>query len=432
MRIKQKIIKNNISEELLCITACMVIMAPSIISLFTDTIRSFVILPYKIDTLFIYSLLLMIVFLSLKIILVRSVNLLFYSTILLLLINFLITFFLNKQDQVFFTEIGFRFLVKALPWFFIGFAVRNYKKFKKYIYLSGIIIIVSFFFRVLILKINILEGRSYSQYYTYLMLTSSIIFADAMFNSKKVYDILLFLISSITMLSLGARGPVVCLVLFFVLKIYLTCRSSPKKLIYISVGAVVIGFLTYLFYYDILSIILLLFKRVGLSTRTISVLLEGNFFQDNARVSLITNSIDLLKRNPILGYGIGKDRILLAELMMKMDLVEGSRTLFLEKALGWYPHNIFFEILLHFGVIVGSLAIFSLLSIIYISLIKTSSKDISDTIGIFLGIGLFPLFVSGSYITSREFFMLIGLCLSQYISFKYIKTNKVKFVEEKA
>ena len=122
-------------------------------------------------------------------------------------------------------------------------------------------------------------------------------------------------------------------------------------------------------------------------------------------MSLITHSVDLLKQHPLLGVGVGYDRILLAERMGAVDA--------LSEAAGWYPHNIFLEMLLHYGLFIGGLLILLLLRIVYVTAIK-GSGDASDLICVFAAIGFFPLLFSGSYLTSPEFFGFLGLCLYRY------------------
>ena len=75
-----------------------------------------------------------------------------------------------------------------------------------------------------------------------------------------------------------------------------------------------------------------------------------------------------------------------------------------------YVHNIFIEIIAHFGVIVGSL----LLALLVLSLLKaltTKSPEIYDMFIIWTCVGLVPLLVSSSYLLRIDFWVLLGLML---------------------
>jgi O-antigen ligase len=401
---KEGTISSN--ERLVCISASIVIVAPSIISLFNNLIRSIIILPFKLDTLFIYGIFSIIILLSLKKILNR-VTFSIYLVIAIILFGYLISFMLNSYYSELFVNLGVDFLLKSAPWLIVAYAVRDYYQFKKYLYISALIIFVSFMMNLYVFGIDMLGGDTYTQEYTYMLLTTAIILVDAIYDNKRILlNTLLLLISILFMFSMGARGPLVCLVLYVLLKNISFYYQRPKKAIFNSILLTVIGIPIYFFFNNILAKLLPLFQNMNFSTRTIQRILEGSFFEDNSRNSLIEYSIDLLKEYPFMGVGVGNDRILLAEKI-------GSNNIFAEAA-GWYPHNIFLEILLHFGLFLGGIFIFFIIKAIYVSVFKNKNKEAADIICIFIGIGLFPLFFSRSYITSPDFFALMGFCIYQY------------------
>ncbi|MBS4025866.1 MAG: hypothetical protein KGZ96_09360 [Clostridia bacterium] len=406
----------NMSERLVCLTACLVIVAPSVISLFNSIIRAFITLPFKMDTLFIYLVFLLIFLFSLKTILNRSTPLI-YVVISLLLFGYLITFMFNSYYYEYFTNLGVDFLIVSVPWLIVTYAVRDYKIFKKYLYISIVIVMVSFMVNLFVFGVEMLGGYTYTQQYTYMLLPVAIILLDAIYDKKSVINITLFLVSIIFMFSMGARGPLVCVILYMLLKNYVTFNFNLKKAVLNSGLLTLILVPLYVFFQDIISYLFTLFQNMNLSTRTIVRLMESSFFEDNARNLLTKYSIDLIKEYPLIGVGMGKDRMLLADKM-------GSTNL-LAEAVGWYPHNIFLEILLHFGVFIGGAVILLMIRVIYISTFKSNNKDVTDITCIFIGIGFFPLFLAGSYITSPLFFALMGICLYQY---KHIRAGRKKLI----
>lgn len=391
------------TEVLVCLTVCLVIAALSTVALFNGMVRMFLTPPLKLDTLFIYGVFIFIVILSLESILTRS-SLVLYTVTTFFIISYLFTFLLNSHYSEYFFNIGFSFLVQSVPWLFVTYAVRDYKLLKKYLYISAFVILVSHIASLFLFRRDLFGEQSYQQYYTYVLLPAAVIFIDAVYEKKSFLNIATSIITIFYMVSMGARGPLVCVVLYILLKHVATYRLNTKKAIYSSVLLALLGFCIYIFFYDILAGLLFLLEKLNFSTRIIKLLIEGYFFQDTARVRLFKYSLDILKANPLLGVGLGKDRILLA----------GKIGSGISEAIGWYPHNIFLEISLHFGIFIGGAVILFLLRVIYISIFRNTDKYAVDSVCIFMGIGFFPLLFSGSYITSPEFFALIGFCLYQY------------------
>lgn len=398
--------KNIESREILvCFTACIVVVSPSIISLFNGFIRSFIILPYKLDTLSVYGAILLLILVSIKTIIVRSSPLI-YGVIAFFLFGYLIAFLVNSYYYEYYFEYGIDFLFRSAPWLLVTYAVRDNKLLKKCLYFSALIIMVSFTMNLYVFNNDFFAGQSYTQSHTYTLLPVAIIIGGSLFDKIRWFNVVVFLVSIILMFSMGARGPIVCVVMYLVLKSIIMYKFKPKRALLIS-AIILTGIIpVYVYFYKILANMLTIFQKMNLSTRTILRLMEGSFFEDSARGLLAKHSIDLIKKYPISGVGVGNERILLINKM-------GSNGT-LSEAMGWYPHNIFLEILLHFGIFIGGAIVFFIIKILCTTIFKNINKDGTDIVCIFVGIGLFPLLFTGSYITSPLFFALLGVCLSQY------------------
>ena len=74
--------------------------------------------------------------------------------------------------------------------------------------------------------------------------------------------------------------------------------------------------------------------------------------------------------------------------------------------LGWYPHNIFLELWVQFGVVLGTLLILLLLGVILRAFIVPVEFDRRALILVFVGLGLMPLLFSASYLSWPPFFGL--------------------------
>lgn len=399
-------------EILVCLTACGVVVFSQVLSLFNGILRLFITLPFKLDTLFVYGVFFLLLVFSMRTILARSSPFIF-GIIAFLIIDYLIAFIVNvNYDDYYYIEFVIDFLIKSAPWIFVTYAVRDYKLFKKYLSYSAIIIMTSAIMNVYVFKTDIYGEYSYSQAFTYLMLPTAIIVCNSFFNRVRWFNVIFFATSIIFMLSMGSRGPLLCVVLYVLLKLTLIFKLEAKR--GMLIGAIFTSVIVplYVFFYDILNYFLTIFQNLNLSTRTIMRLIEGDFFEDNARNLLSEYSIELIDKHAMLGVGIGTDRIKLAYKMQSSVIAE---------TIGWYPHNILLEIFLHFGIFIGGAIIIYMFMVIYTTIFRNLDKDAADVICIFIGIGFFPLFISGSYITKPLFFALCGFCLFQY---KMIQANK--------
>ena len=69
---KDKTEYTNKQEIAVCLTACgVIVVCQHIVSLFNGTLRSFITLPFKLDTLFIYGVFLFVILFSIRTILAR-------------------------------------------------------------------------------------------------------------------------------------------------------------------------------------------------------------------------------------------------------------------------------------------------------------------------------------------------------------------------
>ena len=327
---------------------------------------------------------------------------------------YLATLLISGNYFDFRVELGISFLLKSVPWILITYAIRDFRLINKYLYISSYIIMLSVLLNVYLFKTTIYTGLSYTQEYTYMVLPVAIIAISSIFNRIRVHNTILFLVSAVFLFSMGARGPLFSLFLYIILKLILYCKTNIKKMMRVIPLITASIILVIIFFKDILNSALILFQKLNLGTRSILRILEGTFFDDINRVLLVKHSRNLIIKYPLFGVGLGTDRIYLAQ-KMNLDFASGNT--------GWYPHNIFLEIILHFGIIIGAILIIYMIKVFFTVIFKNRDKDAVNVICIFMGIGFFPLLISGSYLTSPLFYALMGFCLFQY---KVLKENKLR------
>jgi len=142
-----------------------------------------------------------------------------------------------------------------------------------------------------------------------------------------------------------------------------------------------------------------LFLNMGIRSRTLTLFLKKDIHL-SGREELYKTVSDSIFANPILGTGLAGDRFVLG---------------------GTYSHNIFLELLAHFGFIAGFFIIVAILTILIKNLFI---KDINkyNIFIIWLAIGFIPLFVSSSYLIDFRFWTLLGLAGKTLKTKRYRKT----------
>lgn len=212
------------------------------------------------------------------------------------------------------------------------------------------------------------------------------------YNSK--FDRFLSLLGIVLVLFMGARGPVVTLLVFivgFFLYFYkFKSYQTFKRLLLVTIGIVV-----YFFMNPILLGLSFVSQSLGLSTRVLDSILVNEFInyqESNGRDDIYQDIwIAIQNDSSGLGYGLGGDRLFTSHV---------------------YAHNFEMEILVSFGLYIGG---FLLLALFYIFLKCVLKIKDSDTCAFWFCLfcfGFLPIQFSGTWINSPEFFLLLGYSLS--------------------
>lgn len=265
-----------------------------------------------------------------------------------------------------------------------------------YIVLLFGILIYSF---LLIGKISI---GAYSMSLSYYMLLPCIIYLNKLLDGYSVKHLAFAALSILVIISIGARGPVLCIVIFAALKLL---RSGTDKAInqMVKVLSILgIGIISFINFHKIIEYIYNKTLSYGIKSRTLWLLLCGEIATSQSREKLFRDIFDALLESPLIGYGIGGDRV-----------ISGSS--------GLYAHNIFLEMLTNYGVVIGSIALITL-GIIFIRNLFNRDLQKYNIFIIWFSMGFMPLMVSGSYLTNINFWILLGLSLNMV---KQYMGNKV-------
>lgn len=250
---------------------------------------------------------------------------------------FLIHYMIFPDNRAYIIDLIFSFFFICLPVFLYTLSIYDFSIFKDTMKKTSYTIFVV----GLLLGILILLGRAsigaYSMPLSYYMLLPTIIFIDELLD-KLSFKVLVFaVISLLVILSLGARGPILCILIFVLLKLFKpnSKRTLRRVIVYFSLiclGAFALIFLDEIVRYTYDSLL-----KIGIRSRTLSLFLRDGIHL-SGRDRIYKNIISEIMENPILGIGLAGDR----------------RILYGNNA---YVHNIFIELIGNFGLLFGSIVL---------------------------------------------------------------------------
>lgn len=225
----------------------------------------------------------------------------------------------------------------------------------------------------LLFGLRTLTGRfvlsEYSMGFGYCILLPMLV----LFYQRKIYSIIISFLLFMLLVVYGSRGPLLTIAVFL---LYILISKKSFGLVGLIVVIGLAGFNVFVSYID----------SLGISSRTISMILGGNLDAESNRDVISQKAIDLINANPITGYGLFGDR----------------------KPIGDWCHNILLEVFCDFGVILGSILLLLFFYGVIWAFIKLKGIN-KDIFAMFIAYALVPMFVSNSYLTDSNFALFVGL-----------------------
>lgn len=352
----------------------------------------------------------------------KSINRNHIVFLLILFLSLFASFLLANDYEIHSLFLNF-FIRWGLPLFFLGASISNYEQFfsklKKTCYALCLLSVLGIF----VFKTNGSIIYSYSQDTGYqVLIPFSVFFADFLIHKKRL-SLLWSIVAVVIMLIGGARGPLLSFALCFLIELLFLQKITTKKIV-IGCSLVICAFLLYYILFNLLiNEISNLFEAIGLSTRILDGIKTGTIYADDSRKQLSDYSINYANTHWFVGSGILNDRTLLYNELT----VDTNKTLF-----GQYSHNIFLELLVQYGMLLGLFLSFITIYILFRVMMFKEKEDTKIILFVFLSIGFLPLLVSYSYLTYQYFYLFIGAMLSTVFSLRKKKiTRQLRFVEIK-
>jgi hypothetical protein len=305
--------------------------------------------------------------------------LLFLYTYLIIIFLILSTYIFYPDNEKYLNRGTFNILFVNLPCLLCLASIRNIEILKRImLYLSYVVLLLGITY-LLLLWIGKITFSEYSMTFSYYLLLPALIFI----SQKKVIFTYIFILVCIIMLMLGSRGALVTS-LIYALFLFFMDRNNRRNILLVSIVLVIVVASG-----TFLSLFFKLTNNMSVTSRTLDLLLGGDIAQDTGRVGIYSIIWNNILTDPLAGYGIFGDRIILD---------------------GIYCHNFFLEIFCNFGLILGS-GLILLLAITIFRAFRVSDFENKKLLLMLFCYTFIPLMVSLSYLTFPQIAIFIGfLC----------------------
>ncbi|MEQ2976656.1 O-antigen ligase family protein [Butyricimonas faecihominis] len=305
------------------------------------------------------------------------------------------------NDVIYITDAIVWPLFICIPLGLAIYSLDNFNLFYNYVLNKSFLLA----FVLILLVIFPQEDGKYNMFMSYSLLFPLLIHINEFCNTKKKYYLLILLLEIGIIIFFGSRGALLSITFFVMYKFFV--KRTFKVSVIFGLGLLGIG-IGYVNFATIGNWLLNKFETYNLYSRTLSLIFQNEGTSLSNRDIVWRYCNDMIFEKPILGWGYygWKEQLVYA--------MAGG-----ENGTGTYPHNIFIELCLDFGLVLG----FLISSILILSFVRLFSfKDFleKDLFVILFAIGFLPLLFSGSYSQSPTFYLYIYYFIRTYKSKKEI------------
>lgn len=316
---------------------------------------------------------------------VKVADVILYVTIAM---TYLMTMEYVPKNRVALEEYAGSFLLAALPMYFVGlsFNYTNQQQ-KVFLWLSRISIVAMLLYKFIFGLGSIAQGEE-DMVAAYNILPHVLLVSMSALDKGKIKDGIFALTGLFMVISFGTRGPIVCIVAFFVL--YFLMTKEWKHPLRAKAAIVIAGIVLLVFMEPILIQMEQLFSNLGVSTRIMQRMLDGSFLDSWGRESVNAQIIPWILQHPWTGLGFAGDRLIV----------------------GGYSHNLIFELCVSFGIPIAVLVMACILAAVFYGLHYAETSLTKSFIILLVCCSIVHLMISGTYLSHRLLFFLMGYCVS--------------------
>ena len=369
----------------------------------------------KVDTFLLYLIMLMFAAKVLPIFVKRLKGWQVVAMFGVLAVLLISTLFSSKPDTN--LSVTFEVVAFCFPCLFIVGCVRDFSSLYKYLLI--IMQIMPYFHILAFLLLDngqLDEDESYSQSMSYSYLFPAIVLLSDVLSRFSLKSLIPCVICIFMMIAYGARGPLASLFLFAVLYWFVMSKSIGwRKMVIPILLLVALAAYVFMHFEDVIAYLAELMTSMNSSVRVLNMVMDESLTEDEARGMFATVCLNRVFDNPFLGTLPINDRVFLWNIFHSEKGVASM-----------YPHNFFVEILTQFGLFLGLVLIFIFLRVIYKCLKNPINVDSKKVLLVFIGAYFFPLLFSGSYISSKGFYILMAVCI---VMLKISKTQQLSYAK---
>ena len=312
-------------------------------------------------------------------------------TFLIFLISFFMGYSVKSELIITFINVESAFIPLAFSIYYIDaykFCLKRLYKWSLFCVIIGIlfsIIVVTSF------------KNQYFMSFGYTLLIPICVIFHSFFDNKKWWDLIIGIIGIFLIILYGSRGPLLCIAIYFILTMLRKINFNKINfkfiilLIAISCGLI--------FYKQFIILFVKLVNYLGFSSRTLTKLLNSTISSDSGRSLVYKFYINKILEKPIFGYGI----------MGQWNFKDRAT----------YPHNIFIELFLSFGLPIGTILSFFIIILLFNTIIKKNNENLKSLSLIFVST-FTCLLVSFSFVQYFNFYITIAICIK---NIKVITSN---------
>ncbi|MEA4973971.1 hypothetical protein SDC9_63984 [bioreactor metagenome] len=304
-------------------------------------------------------------------------------------------------------------IFNCIPAYAFGISIKDYKQTCKYLYNFAWIALILLFFDV-----YIIEVLSSDHMLGYAALFCGCIFVVDLISRHKLINIIGLLVAIILTVQSDTAGSLVALTICsLIAALYYVKPLTPVKLLFLAIGTILVVAVIINYKVIVLAASTYLGKY-NVNVNVLQEILDNNVAADRYRISIFNYCWEYAKTHLFWGCGVGNDRVLITQ----------NTLVRYQKMLGNYPHNIFLEFMMQFGLIIGCIISICLVRFLLCYIVRENDTSAQKIMIILIAIGLLPLFYSSSYIENASFFLLVGFCIGRLRLIKrarmYSKRNR--------
>ncbi len=295
----------------------------------------------------------------------------------------------NNQIQ---EEYAVKSMLCTVPYIFYGLLI-DIEYMRKPMSRISLLVIIWYAFYLWFYKQQALgtmmeQGEREYMHYAYLLLPHVLMCTSVALKETDWLSICGAIGGLFVLLSFGNRGSLVCFAIYLLLCILFFVKGKRRAIIY---GLSIIIFVLLYMYLDI---IIVFFQKVlsdmGMSTRIFDFLLDGTYISyTSGRDELKERCADLIIHGPLFGYGFC-----------------GSW-----KYIGTYPHNLIYDLTMTFGLFPGVIILLVLVAVMIKAYRSAKNYNEKSFLLLLATVGFARMFLSYTFIDSKETFLLIGYCI---------------------